>query len=59
MSQPGGSQDPITILMASMIQVHELFNAMQKAGFTEKQALYLIGQVMAAAAQNNPQEKKE
>jgi hypothetical protein len=59
MSQPGGSQDQLSILMANMIRVHELFNAMQKAGFTEKQALYLIGQVMAAAAQNNSQEKKE
>ena len=29
--------------------MHELFRAHLKAGFTEAQALYLVGQVMAAA----------
>lgn len=38
-----------TPLAASATQLHELFTQLQAAGFTREEALYLVGQVLAAA----------
>jgi hypothetical protein len=48
--QESGPADPVTVLAAGAAQAHELFTAWVDAGFTDRQALYLLGQVMAAAA---------
>ena len=40
--------DPITNLAAGVAQAHELFLTLVKGGFTEGQALYLVGQMLAA-----------
>ena len=37
-------------LMAAAVSLHELFNTLVAAGFTEEQALTLTGQLMAKAA---------
>jgi hypothetical protein len=49
-------QDPITELGALAASLHELFQEYVNAGFTEQQALYLIGQQVqaVAAASLNP-----
>ncbi|MEV8637779.1 hypothetical protein AB0395_39645 [Streptosporangium sp. NPDC051023] len=46
MSEP---EDPITQLAQGAAQLHELFMAYVNAGFTESQALYLIGQMIQAS----------
>lgn len=38
--------DPITVLMAASVQLHEQYLGYVKAGFTEAQALYLVGQII-------------
>jgi hypothetical protein len=48
--QESGPADPVTVLAAGAAQAHELFTAWVDAGFTDRQALYLLGQVMAASA---------
>ena len=47
MAQP--PEDPITNLAQAAAQMHELFLAYVNAGFTEAQALYLIGQILGNA----------
>jgi hypothetical protein len=42
--------DPISPLAEGAAQLHELFLCYVKTGFTEAQALYLIGQIIAAGA---------
>lgn len=42
-------EDPITQLAAAAVSLHELFIAYVGAGFTEPQALYLVGQTIASA----------
>lgn len=39
----------MTELMQAAVQLHELFTSLMIAGFTEQQALYLIGQHIIAA----------
>jgi hypothetical protein len=41
--------DPITQLAEGAAQLHELFLAYVGAGFSENQALYLVGQMVTAA----------
>jgi hypothetical protein len=53
--QESGPADPVTVLAAGAAQAHELFTAWVDAGFTDRQALYLLGHVMAAAAQGPAQ----
>jgi hypothetical protein len=40
--------EPLTELAESTAQMHEMFLAYQEAGFTENQALYLIGCALKA-----------
>ena len=40
--------DPITILGEAAAQLHEVYCSYIGAGFTEQQALYLIGQIITA-----------
>lgn len=47
MSDP---DDPISALAASAVGAHELFVSLVGAGFTDNQALYLVGQIVAAGA---------
>lgn len=47
MSDP---EDPITQLAVAAVSLHELFVAYVGAGFTENQALYLVGQIMIGAS---------
>lgn len=42
-------EDPITQLAQAAASLHELFTAYVAAGFTENQALYLVGQIIANA----------
>jgi hypothetical protein len=42
-------EDPITELATAAVSLHELFSAYVGAGFNENQALYLVGQLVAAA----------
>ena len=45
---PDEPQDPISALAEMAANVHETFLAYVKAGFTEDQALYLVGQIISA-----------
>jgi hypothetical protein len=36
-------QDPMSVLAEGAAQIHEMFLSYQEAGFTEQQALYLVG----------------
>jgi hypothetical protein len=46
---PPEPADPITELLSMAAQLHELYLAYVQAGFTEAQAIYLIGQQIQAA----------
>lgn len=41
--------DPITQLTAAAVSLHELHTSFIQAGFNENQALYLVGQALAAS----------
>lgn len=41
-----GPNDPITDLAAMAVQLHELYESYLAAGFTEHQALYLVGRMV-------------
>lgn len=43
--------DPLTELAKGAAQVHELFSSYVDAGFSENQALYLVGKMLAASIQ--------
>lgn len=43
-----GTPDPITELAAAAALHHELFLSYAAAGFTEPQALYLVGKIITA-----------
>jgi hypothetical protein len=47
---PNDPKDPITPLMESAASTHELFMSYVNSGFTRIEALYLVGQVLSAAA---------
>ena len=51
MSQP---PDPVSPLAAGMAQAHEIYLTLIGSGFTESQALYLLGQILAASATGRP-----
>lgn len=42
-------EDPITQLAAGAAAAHEMYTAYTDAGFNEHQALYLVGQILAAS----------
>lgn len=44
-----GPEDPITQLAAGAVQLHELYASFVAAGFSESQALYLVGQTLTAS----------
>lgn len=44
-----GPQDPITALAEAATQLHEYYESLLRAGFSAQQALYLVGQVLAAS----------
>ena len=46
MSDP---EDPITQLAAAAVSMHELYTSFVAAGFTEGQALFLVGQALTAS----------
>jgi hypothetical protein len=41
-------QEPLTQLGEAAAQMHEMFLAYMQAGFTDQQALYLVGQAVKA-----------
>jgi hypothetical protein len=41
--------DPVSALLAAATTAHELFATFVTSGFTEQQALYLVGQILAAS----------
>ena len=43
-----GPEDPMTLMAQGATELHEMFTSYIKAGFTRKEALYLVGQYMAA-----------
>ena len=46
-------QQPPMTLSESAIGLHEFFISLQAAGFTEEQAMYLVAEMLGAAAQGN------
>lgn len=52
-SEPTEPADPISELLSMTAQLHELYLSYIQGGFTESQALYLIGQQVAAASRPN------
>jgi hypothetical protein len=55
MSDDGaGPKDPLTGLLQGATVMHEIFRTYMAAGFTESQALYLIGVLTAAVATGSP-----
>lgn len=38
--------EPLSELAASAAQIHECYMEFQRAGFTEEQALYLVGRIV-------------
>lgn len=47
---PGSDiQDPLSALMIAATGMHEFFRSYVEAGFTENQALYLVGQMLTAS----------
>jgi hypothetical protein len=40
--------DPITAMVAVGVELHEMYIALYDAGFTKKEALFLVGQAVAA-----------
>jgi hypothetical protein len=42
-------RDPMSLLAEGATATHELFLSYVQAGFTEAQALYLVGQMLAAS----------
>ena len=47
--------DPKPMSMAeSAVAMHELFLSLVKAGFSEQQALYLVGQALRAGSSGSP-----
>jgi hypothetical protein len=49
---PRDPKDPMTPLMEGTTTQHEIFMAYIASGFTRKEALYLIGQIVAAIVSN-------
>ena len=45
-----GVMEELTPLAVATTQLHEMFEALQEAGFTPDQALYLVGQALTANA---------
>lgn len=50
--------DPITDLAAGAFAQHELYLAWVAAGFTESQAMYLVGQIVFAMVRNTGEDPK-
>lgn len=42
-------ENPLSALMVGAAMIHELFRTYVGAGFTEQQALYLVGQLLTAS----------
>ena len=42
--------DPMTLLASAATEMHEMFLSYVKAGFSRKEALYLMGQYLTTAA---------
>ena len=45
---PADPQDPITPMVSVGVELHEMYLALGQAGFTKKEALFLVGQAVAA-----------
>jgi hypothetical protein len=46
--------EPLTALVEAAAQVHEMFLAYLKVGFTESQAIYLVAAVLTASMRPTP-----
>jgi len=49
---PLGPKDPMTELVGAAISCHEMYSAFQAAGFTKKEALYLVAQTLKSEPQD-------
>lgn len=49
--QPQMPASPMTPIAASAVGIHEMFQALVEAGFTETQALFLVSQMLRPQAQ--------
>lgn len=45
---PADPQDPIAPMVSVGVELHEMYLALNQAGFTKKEALFLVGQAVAA-----------
>ena len=45
-------ESPLSEMAASAVATHEMFESFVSAGFTRTEALYLVGQILAAAMGN-------
>lgn len=48
----GMPTDPVSQLAEAATQMHEMFVSYVNAGFTDQQALYLVGQMVQASMRN-------
>jgi hypothetical protein len=46
--------DPISSLLEASVSLHQMFVELQDGGFTESQALYLVGQILATSIGGKP-----
>lgn len=45
---PPAVVDPLSYMGSVAIELHEMFLSLQEVGFTKKEALYVVGQAVAA-----------
>jgi len=48
-SQPDPPPDPLSELASVAVQLHEVYLTYTRAGFTDNQALYLVGKMVTAS----------
>jgi hypothetical protein len=51
--------DPFRAMASESISLHEMFRSLQEAGFSEAQAIYLIGQVLSTALAQGSQQSND
>jgi hypothetical protein len=52
-------EDPVSELLSAAIAVHEMYTTFQAAGFTKKEALYLVGQSLQSMTRRELDEETD
>lgn len=53
-AQDGAAVDPLTSLATMGVVFHEIYAAYVSAGFSDAQAIYLVGVMLAASLRKEP-----